>query len=75
MNNDKKFEVRVTKWVNGILSTLKRKFEFFADAKEFANQQEDAKIKIYDLGGEIIENKFKQKKPTFEIGGGEDEYL
>lgn len=55
MKKDKKekFKVRITKWINGILTTSNKKFEEFKEAKEFV-EKEKGKIKIYTPDGECI---------------------
>jgi hypothetical protein len=75
MKKDKKYEVRITKWIDGILTTIEKKFQNFKQAKDFFEEQEDAKVKIYGLDGEVIHVKYKNKTPILELGGGENEYL
>lgn len=70
MKKDKKYEVRITKWINGILTTVEKKFQNFKEAKDFSEEQEDAKVKIYGAEGEIIHSKFKEKKDKYEGGHG-----
>lgn len=74
MKKEKKFEVRVTKWINNILSTVEKKFNSYKEAKEFSNEQEVGKIKIYDLEGAIIESKTKEVPNNYESGNGGDNY-
>jgi|688.fasta_scaffold927737_1 hypothetical protein len=52
-NKENKFKVRITRWVNGILSTTNTKFEEFKEAKDFVDK-EKGKIKIYTPEGECI---------------------
>jgi hypothetical protein len=61
-NKEEKFKVRITKWVDGALTTINKKFEGFKDAKKFIEKQKenkeekDEKIKIYNPDGECIHN-------------------
>ena len=53
------FEVKVTKWVGDALTSIKKKFKTFKEAKDYV-EYEDGQIKIYNEKGELIESKRKE---------------